>query len=86
MLLSALLWKRLNYKRMYLISLILLFYVVLVLLITRVHYIIDIIGGAIFALWIDRYVLPYVKYFDYFFTVIYRSTLSVCRYIIIACS
>ena len=46
--------------------------VVLVLLITRVHYIIDVIGGAVFALWIDRFLLPKMKWFDYAFTCIYK--------------
>lgn len=46
--------------------------VVLVLLITRVHYIVDVIGGAVFALWIDRFLLPKVIWFDYAFTCIYK--------------
>ena len=50
----------------------LLVMVVLVLLITRVHYVIDVIGGAVFALWIDRFMLPQVVCFDYAFTCIYR--------------
>lgn len=46
--------------------------VVIVLLITRVHYIVDVIGGAVFALWIDRFLLPKVIWFDYAFTCIYK--------------
>lgn len=51
----------------------LLVIVVLVLLITRVHYIIDIVGGVVFTLWIDRFLLPRVVWFDYLFTCLYNG-------------
>jgi hypothetical protein len=47
--------------------------VVIVLIVTRVHYFIDVAGGAIFTLWIDRFLLPKVIWFDYAFTCIYRG-------------
>jgi hypothetical protein len=73
MLFSALLWRRLKYRPLEMATYPLLVIVVLVLLVTRVHYVIDIIGGAVFALWIDRFLLPRVDWFDYLFTCIYNG-------------
>ncbi len=73
MLFSALLWRRLKYRSLEIITYPLLVIVVLVLLVTRVHYIIDIVGGAVFALWINRFLLPRVQWFDYIFTCIYNG-------------
>jgi hypothetical protein len=76
MLFSALFWRRLKYKKLEMITYPLMVMVVLVLLVTRVHYIIDVVGGAIFTLWIDRFLLPKVVWFDYTFTCIYHGIMK----------
>lgn len=73
MLFSALLWRRLEYRLLEVVTYPLLVIVVLVLLITRVHYIIDIVGGVVFTLWINRFLLPRVAWFDYLFTCLYDA-------------
>jgi hypothetical protein len=79
MLFSALFWGRLKYRKMEGASYVLMSVVVAALLVTRVHYIIDIVGGAIFTLWFEKYLLAQVKYFDYIFTCFYRGGVSFYR-------
>lgn len=81
MLFSALLWRRLGYKKMEVATYPMVIAVVLALLITRVHYIIDIVGGIIFTLWIDKYVLPKVIWLDYLFTCIYNWIMQAYAYL-----
>lgn len=73
MLFSALLWRRLGYRILEVVTYPLLVIVVMVLLITRVHYVIDIVGGVVFTLWIDRFLLPRVAWFDYLFSCFYNG-------------
>lgn len=86
MIFSILFWRRLNYKKMELCSYFFLAIVVFVLIVTRVHFIIDVIGGAIFAIWIEKYLLARVAYFDYLFTCIYRALIFFYTYVKIALS
>lgn len=42
--------------------------VIIYLITTRVHYTIDIVGGALFSLWINKYIVTRVIYLDTLFT------------------
>ena len=86
MIFSILFWRRLKYRKMELFSYVFLVIVVFVLIVTRVHFIIDIIGGAIFAIWIEKYLLAKIAYFDYVFTCIYHALISFYTYVKIALS
>ena len=86
MIFSILFWRRLKYKRMELCSYAFLAIVIFVLIVTRVHFTIDIIGGAIFALWIEKYLLAKIAYFDYIFTCIYHALIFFYTYVKIALS
>ncbi len=74
-------WKQLGHQWIFRISLLLTIFVVLVLLSTRVHYSIDIIGGVFFTLWIRRFLLPHVKYFDLFWSTLFNLLFKMLRYI-----
>lgn len=77
MLYSVLLWRQLGYRKLEIVTYPLMVGVVLVLIITRVHYAIDIVGGVVFALWINRFVLAKLAWFDYLFTCIYRVIMQI---------
>lgn len=62
------------------ISLVMTVYVVLVLLATRVHYSIDIVGAVVFTLWMEVYIGRYVKYFDMFFSCIFEGMERIAGY------
>jgi len=54
-------------------------FVVLVLISTKVHYSIDIVGAVIFTLWMNKYVLSYLAYFDYVFSCICYGLENIIR-------
>lgn len=69
----VLFWGDLKSYKMKIFSIISMAIVVMGLVVTRVHFTIDIIGGAIFALWLYRYALKQVKIFDLAFTYLYHA-------------
>jgi hypothetical protein len=64
---------------MQLLTKILTVFVVISLIITRVHYSIDIVAAVIFTLWMKTVLLKKVIYFDKFFSYFYLLTLKFIR-------
>ncbi len=64
---------------MQLLTKILTVFVVFSLIITRVHYSIDIVAAVIFTLWMNTFLLKKVIYFDKFFSYFYHLTLKFIR-------
>lgn len=72
MLFCCIYWGRLKLPVLAWFSRLGLVFVILVLLATRVHYIIDVVAAVIFSLQIDRFLLVHSHWFDKLFTVIYN--------------
>lgn len=61
----------LNFRVPATIAFLSLIFMMNMLLITRVHYVVDIAGGLIFAIWYHRTATRYVLYIDKFLTLPY---------------
>ena len=72
----------LGYRWFTLIPLACLIYMMNMLLITRVHYTIDVAGGLVFAFFWSRFAERYISYFDWLLTLPYvagRKVLEKCK-------
>ena len=74
-------WNNLNKKWLSRISYVLTIFVVFTLIASRVHYIIDVVGAIAFTLWIDKFILPKVVYFDKFWTFLLTLMAKLIQYI-----
>ena len=74
MIYSYFLWGELKYPKMQLVTKLLTICVIFNLIVTRVHYSIDIVAAVIFTLWMKTSLLKNIIYFDKVFSYFYYIT------------